>query len=139
MFSVFRFHALFLCMIVTMPLLGCGEQDDAVQRFQLSGTVSFEGNPVTHGQIIFTPDNSKGNRGPGAIATIVDGQYQTEEGKGIIAGPHRVQIVGFDGPPIAGVIPAEGEREPKLLFEGYETEVEFSREESTHDFSIPTQ
>lgn len=59
------------CMLVTPMVLlvavaavvGCGS-NDAPDRFHISGKVTFAGEPVPAGQIIFEPDASQQNSGP---------------------------------------------------------------------------
>ncbi|WP_153557422.1 hypothetical protein [Roseimaritima sediminicola] len=86
--------------VVAMTLavvVGCGGSD--VDRYQASGTVTYQGNPVPQGTIMFEPDTSKGNSGAAGMAMIVEGRYDTasEGGKGISGGPQIVTIQGFDG------------------------------------------
>lgn len=78
-------------------LVGCGGSD--LERYRASGTVTYQGSPVSQGTIMFEPDTSKGNSGAAGMAMIVDGQYDTqaEGGKGISGGPQIVSIQGFDG------------------------------------------
>src|SRR5690606_13506637 len=78
-------------------LTGCGE--DGPPRIAVNGTVNWKGQPVPRGVIYFGPDSSKGNTGPKGFALIVDGVFDTQgsPGKGCMAGPHKVEIQGFDG------------------------------------------
>ncbi|WP_299464227.1 hypothetical protein [uncultured Gimesia sp.] len=134
----FRFNALLLYLFVTLLPVGCSSGGDAPARFDLSGTVNYKGEPVPYGELIFIPDSSKGNKGAGSVAKIESGRYQTQKEKGVIGGPHRVQIKGFTGSPTAGAVPAEGESVPQPLFKQYETEVDFPLKSSTYDFEIPS-
>lgn len=136
--AIFRFNALLLCAFVIILQIGCSSGSDGPARFDLSGTVNYKGKPVPYGEIIFIPDSTKGNKGAGAVAKIEAGLYQTQQEKGVVGGPHRVQIKGFTGPPTAGAVPAEGESVPQPLFKQYETEVEFPLQSSTYDFEIPS-
>ena len=70
---------------------GCS-RGSGVDRYQLTGTVSYEGEPVPFGWIVFSPEN-----GPGATADIEDGKYSTPEGWGTVGGLHTIEVVGFDG------------------------------------------
>ncbi|MBN2293266.1 MAG: hypothetical protein JXM70_12620 [Pirellulales bacterium] len=80
--------------------LGCGS--GGPERFDVSGTVTFNGQPIPAGQVFFTPDASKGNSGPQGNCKIVDGSFSTasEKDQGAIGGPHIVQVLGFDGVPV---------------------------------------
>lgn len=76
---------------------GCKQSD--TPRYDLSGAVTFDGKPVPRGYIVFRPDGSAGNDGPGAQADIRDGKYATLPGRGTIGGSHEIQVFGFDGKP----------------------------------------
>ena len=113
-------------------MLGCGSE--GTERYELSGTVTYDGKPVPKGFVTLTPDTSKGNDGPGGGAAIVDGKYRTEAGKGIVGGPHVVRIVGYDGVPAR----VEGEDLPdgRSLFSPYQVSVDFPRQDSEYNFDI---
>lgn len=84
-------------LLMTLLVGGCGSQD-GLMRYDVSGTVTHNGNPVPQGVIQFLPDSTKGNEGPAANANIVQGKYDTSvSGKGTIGGAHIVVINGFDG------------------------------------------
>ena len=111
---------------------GCGQEGP--ERYDLSGTVTYDGKPVPKGFVTLTPDIDKGNDGPGGGAEIVDGKYQTSAEMGIIGGPHTVRIVGYDGIPAR----VEGEDLPngKGLFAPYQTTVDFPKQDSEYNFAI---
>lgn len=84
----------------SISLLGCGgEAEDAPERYQISGTVTYDGQPIPKGIIKFTPDAGKGNTGPQGKARIVDGEYSTAEegGAGVVGGPYKITVQGYDG------------------------------------------
>ncbi len=102
---------------------GCAEAEPT--RFQISGTASVGGNPIPHGEILFTPDGARQNAGPQGIATIRDGRFDTAvDGKGIAGGPTVVRVTGFTKP--GG----------KLLCE-HELHVDLPRAKSTENFDVP--
>src|SRR5689334_1452970 len=81
-----------------LALAGCGESGP--QRFNVSGTVTYAGQPLPAGVIWFDPDFSKQNDGPQGYAFIKEGKFDsatTESGPS--GGPHVVRIEGFDGKP----------------------------------------
>lgn len=84
---------------VTLSLLGtlgCGSGDSGRQH--ATGKVTYQGQPVKHGTIMFEPDTRKGNSGPAGSASIVDGVYDTRrDGVGISSGPQWVTIQAFSG------------------------------------------
>ncbi|WP_417732729.1 hypothetical protein [Rosistilla oblonga] len=81
-------------LIVLMT--GCGPT--GIERYPISGTVTYRGQPVKHGTIMFEPDASKGNSGAAGSATIVDGKFDSSaDGTGFTGGPQIVSIQGFSG------------------------------------------
>jgi hypothetical protein len=113
---------------------GCGSNEP--NRYEVSGTVQFDGAPVPAGYIVFEPDSAQGNRGPGGGAKIVAGRFATESGNGVVGGPHLVRIHGTDGVPVE--LPGEGlNTDGTVLFPDYETRVDFPRADTTHDFTVP--
>ncbi len=121
-------------LVFLTGVIGCG-RSTGIERYDLSGEVSFQGQPVPKGYITFAPDKKAGNQGPGANATIIDGRYETLPGQGTVGGPHVVRIVGNDGVPY--------EAEPgmtvpvgKPLFPPHEIRVDLPRETATQDFAV---
>jgi len=49
-----------ICAIVTCVAAGC-TSDQGPKRYRVSGEITFDGKPVPHGEIVFTPDIGKGN------------------------------------------------------------------------------
>jgi len=84
-------------VLIALATSGCGEAGP--NRYHVSGTVSFEGQPVPAGLVMFDPDVSSGNNGPQGFALIHDGVFNTADtgGKGPVAGPHRIRVSGYDG------------------------------------------
>ncbi len=75
-------------------LAGCGTSTPPLA--EVSGTVTYHGQPLPGGVVIFTPDESKGSTGPIATATIQpDGRFTLQTGPtpGAVAGWHRVSVV----------------------------------------------
>ena len=126
-----------LCCLLSVSLfMGCGGGTDGPQRYPLSGSVTFDGEPVPKGFLTLSPDTEKGNKGPQGGVEIIDGKYEVPEEKGHVGGDYIVQIVGFDGVPYE----EEGEtvKDGKELFPTFETKVSFPKESSEKDFTIPT-
>lgn len=65
--------------------------------FPLSGTVTFEGNPIPAGMISLEPDPTRGGRGPATVVQIKDGQFATDSGDGVLGGPYVARVRGYDG------------------------------------------
>jgi hypothetical protein len=72
---------------------GCGSSGTGLYR--RTGTVTFAGKPVPLGTVYFDPDVSTGASGPSGFADIVDGKYDTNNGKGSIGGPMIVRVTGY--------------------------------------------
>ena len=114
--------------------IGCGDS-----TYRVSGKVNFKGQPIPEGRIIFTPDTTKGNKGPAGSAEIKDGQYDTgaEGGKGVVGGPMIVRIEAWD--------PAKKIEKPDKsalvnfppLFPPYQTTADLPKSDSTKDFDVP--
>ena len=73
-----------LALSILLTLMGCGSAEDTPERYQISGTVSFDGKPVPTGEIVINPD--AGNTGEGSYAVIKNGKYETAPGQGVSGG-----------------------------------------------------
>ncbi len=113
---------------------GCGG-NDGPQRYDLSGKVTYGGEPVPGGVIVLEPDQSKGNRGPGAVIEFTDGRYDTPSGKGTVGGPHVARIVGYTGQPAGG----DASTGIRPLFSEYQVEVDLPPKDASHDFDVPAE
>jgi len=124
----------FVLAVVSLSLLcsGCGPPAGP-GIYQVSGKIPYAGKPIPAGSILFAPDSSQGNSGPGAAAEIVDGLYRTRKGKGVVGGAYIVEIRGFDGVSIEDGTDPFGSG----LFEPYEQSIEFPMEDTTQDFDVP--
>ncbi|GAA4434562.1 hypothetical protein [Bremerella cremea] len=82
-----------LCLAM---LGGCTAEES--DRFVITGNATYDGKPIPAGELVFTPDTSRGNKGPQGKAKIVDGKFTTRgDGRGVVGGPHRVELRAFDG------------------------------------------
>ena len=80
------------CAVLGFFLIGCSGETRLVP---VEGTVSFAGQPVTGGVIVFCPDSNRGNDGPLAQAAIApDGHFSllTDGKPGAIVGWHRITL-----------------------------------------------
>ena len=114
-------------LLLLVCLVGCSPSDG---RNTVSGTVTYNGEPLKYATIEFDPDTTKGNRGPQGSAEVRDGRYHTTSGFGPVVGPHTVRITGWDVGPEAGMMP------PPLVSE-YETTVDIPAGGGPLDFAIP--
>lgn len=115
-------------------LSGCG-QDTGPQRYEVSGSVTYEGKPVLKGFVYFSPDTEQGNKGPGGGAPIDQGKFKTERGKGVVGGPHVIRVVGYDG--VAAVVEGEQLTDGKPLFIPYFMKVDFPKKDHVLDIPVP--
>lgn len=90
---------LLLILSALTGLTGCGSSSAPLAA--VTGSVSYQGQPVGGGIIVFTPDTSRGTHGPMAHAEIqADGTFtlHTEDAAGAVAGWHRITLVLVDEP-----------------------------------------
>lgn len=78
-----------LVVMVVWPLAGCGDGDDE-GRFAISGKVTFDGQPVTNGNIGFVSIDA-GTVEP-AGTDVVDGHYSIPRHEGPQEGSYKVVI-----------------------------------------------
>jgi hypothetical protein len=95
MFSLSAFTRLsFVVLTVSGALVmtSCGTDDGFGKRYSVSGTVTYNGNPLEMGNISFVPDDPKG---VGATGIIENGAYTLSTGgnnDGARAGKYKVTI-----------------------------------------------
>jgi hypothetical protein len=101
---------------------------------QLSGTVTFKGQPVPAGYIAFTPDVGNGGRGSIKVLQIKDGVYDSSNeppDQALTPGAYLLRIAGFDGKPV----PLWGQG--KQIFNPVDETFVVPDGVSTKDFTIP--
>lgn len=123
---------LFPALAAMILLTGCGGSSELRS---LSGEATYDGKPIPTGSILFEPDESKGNSGPGGAADIVNGKFQTRKNSGVGAGPQRVTVYGFD-PALNKDNSMDADTS---LFPPYETEIDLAPEARTLDIRVPVQ
>jgi hypothetical protein len=128
-----RGRILFALVLPLLPvILGCSRSP-----YQLSGSVTYDGNPVPVGEIVFMPDPAAGNRGPGVLAEIKDGRYEMPSNKGHIGGAYLARLTGFDGAPAKAVGLVDPRGTP--LFVDVTEKLTLPEQSTTHDFAVPGQ
>jgi hypothetical protein len=110
----------------------CGRS--RVERYDVSGTVTYGGQPIPLGQIMFQPDTSQGNSGPAGVAKIENGRFDTRASdKGTVGGPHRIIITGYDGQiDLDHELPAGA-----ALFDEFHGTVELPQASTTLNIDVP--
>ncbi|HJZ57850.1 MAG TPA: hypothetical protein VKE74_23020 [Gemmataceae bacterium] len=75
---------------------GCGGGE---KLYDVSGTVTFDGQPVPAGRVYFDPDPTAGGSGPQGSAAIKDGKFDTAvEGRGVRGGGgYVIRVAAHDG------------------------------------------
>jgi hypothetical protein len=82
-------------------VLGCGSETAGGRR-AVTGTVSYGGQPVEEGQIVFEPQAAGA---PLATGQIKGGEYEIDAKYGPATGPYRVRIEGFRKKKLANMPP----------------------------------
>lgn len=133
--ELFTLRTSALALTGLLILAGCGGKQ-GLERYSISGTVTFDGKNVPNGYLRFIPDKKQGNKGPGCSAAIIDGQFKTLAGQGTIGGPHLVKISGADGISYEtenGDVIAGG----RPLFPEYTESLDLPKKAATvHDFAL---
>lgn len=83
------------CAFLTLSLLltGCGDSTGLAKRYPVSGTVTYNGQPVASGTIEFHPTDFDNQRS--AVGTIENGEYYLTtaiDGDGALPGEYKVAI-----------------------------------------------
>ncbi len=80
-----------VCLLlgVICGLAGCGGSSGP-QRGAISGIVSFDGEQVDQGSILFLPTG--GTKGPSSGSVITDGRFSIPQAKGPVVGMYRVEV-----------------------------------------------
>lgn len=119
-----------LIVLLVLFICGCAAKPKTAQ---LSGKVTFKGQPVPAGYISFTPDIGHGEV---RLINIKDGVYDSAQQTppGIPPGHYTLQIHGFDGVRIPNYF------QGKQIFNPW-TDIEFIVPEgtSTKDFEVPAE
>lgn len=73
-----------------MMCVGCSGGATGPKTIPASGKVTYKGEPVKSGSLAFAPADPKTSRATQAI--IVEGEYKTEPGKGLMVGEYKVTV-----------------------------------------------
>lgn len=88
----------FLSLCLVLLVAGSGCQEEGPPRYHVVGTVTYKGEPVPVGSIIFQPDATAGQSGPYGHASIRDGHFDTRNGGAPTTGGAQIVIIeAFDG------------------------------------------
>ena len=117
---------------LVLAMVGCGGHADV--RIDISGPVTWKGQPVPAGFVVFNPNVAEGNIGAQGMAPISNGRYDTRAkgGRPVAPGSLLVSIHGFDG---VGV--DEERRNGKRLFVPAEITVKTSEDAGDVALVVP--
>jgi len=123
-----------LVSIVLMGTSGGCRPTSDLKTYPISGTVTYQGQPVPIGSITLVPDSTQGNRGAAVSVDIVDGKFDSANAsRGHVGGPHVVTVVGLDGKGDDDLFP-----KGYMLFQDYQIKLDLPKEPSTEDIVVPT-
>jgi hypothetical protein len=96
-------YPLGITLAAACALAGCGP-DNGLTMGRVSGVITYKGEPVEFGDILFVPDAAGGTTGVPSMGRIgKDGRYTMstqDPGDGVIAGHHKVGIRVLDPEPV---------------------------------------
>jgi hypothetical protein len=120
-----------VAVLAAILVLAAGCSGAQAKKVQVSGKVTFKGQPVPAGYISFVPDASQGNKGETRVVVIKDGVYDSskEQNPGVYPGPTLLRIAGFDGKPLT--LYPQG----KQIFNPHELHETVA--EGTKDYDVP--
>ena len=127
-----RVFGAFIAAIVCGTSGGCGSD---VDRYELTGSITHNGQPIPAGTISFDPDASRGNRGPGGYAIIENGRFQTTSAHGTVGGPHIARVRGHDGIPVK-LESGDTFEQGRPLFREHKIRVELPRTSAEFDMDV---
>lgn len=79
-------------MLAALLFMGC-RKGSGPERFEVSGKVTYNGEPISDGDITFQPD--QGTNAPTASGTIKSGVYKLEGEFGVAAGTYEVKVNSY--------------------------------------------
>jgi hypothetical protein len=138
LFLVRRSSMLAITLCVTGAVAGCRGGTDGPPRFHLAGSVEFEGKPVPAGMVYIDADSSKSNSGPQGFAPIVNGKFDTRQGKGHVGGPSIVRITGLPSAPSSAATVTDDSGKPPL-FPEYKESVSLDKKDASRSFTVVPQ
>ena len=90
---IFKQPGLAAFCLAAFVLMNAGCNDGRLERVPVSGSVSYDGQPVAQGTIRFSP--LKGQPVPLSAAQIKDGKYTADSKGGVAVGEYRVVIEAY--------------------------------------------
>jgi hypothetical protein len=118
------------CFCLAFACAGCG--DKGPPRYQFSGKVTYQGQPIPAGIMYFDPDVTAGD-GVQGHATIANGEYDTSKdgGQGFGGGKCLIRVYAHDG------VPAPELPMGKLMFPEVVIPLDLPKNDGQQDLEIP--
>ncbi len=91
--NVTRWLALFAA-IGSLGIASCGR---GIAEIEVSGTATYQGQPIPSGVIYFEPTVAAGKTAPTGFAIIREGRFRTESGRCPGPGSYVARVTGGDG------------------------------------------
>lgn len=116
-------------LLLLLVLVGCESKPTLTE---ISGTVTFKGQPIPAGDVSFTPEVSVAG-GQLQMYMVKDGKYDSTQtpGMGLLPGKYKVRINGYDGKQIPNFYSG------KQIFNAVEEQIEITSGKMTKDFVVP--
>jgi len=95
----FRVVGMALGVAATAVILGCGDDSGLPTRYKVSGKVTYKGQPVPKGTVVFEPTNPPMPQGRVANGSIENGSYTlttSTPNDGALPGDYKVIIMSSD-------------------------------------------
>ncbi len=124
-----------LCaLLVAYNFWGGGGTPDLPNTVHLQGIVTFGGQPLKMGLIVFEPDSSKGGTGSQGYAKIADGKFDTraDGGRSISLGASIIRVTGGDGVGVDAFTPFGS-----MLFEEFSTTTSITKDMAPLSIDVP--
>jgi hypothetical protein len=124
------------CCVIVPWLAGCGS-GEPFERFEVAGTVVYQGNPVEHGSIRLEPTDAGGEEAPTTYAKVEGGEFYIPKDEGPAAGTYNLYVSGFDHSKMDPNPPPHVPIETPELFPTYQTQVEIPPPDGELEVEVP--
>jgi hypothetical protein len=126
-YKIIMNYKISLCFVLLFFVGGCGHAGPKL--YHISGEVTYDGKLIPEGVIYFTPNTAAGERGSQGVAFILNGKYDTSNGRGVSSG--SVSVV------ISGTQRSAGKEDVTALFEDYTEEFDMPNQNTVKNFDVP--
>lgn len=116
------------CLVgVSAMVLTVGCSGGGIPTGNMSGTVTFRGEPVPYGTIEFHPASEEENPGPTVSTEIRDGVFDTSSsGAGVVKGPLELRITAYPSEPATSEDETVEVEPVEPYFVGYTINMDYS-------------